>query len=270
MRLSLSDVSFEYSLGRPVLRNVSLELERGQSLAVLGPSGAGKSTLLRLIAGLSAGSRPGTGAGTVTIDGIPPATLTPEEKLRIGLVFQEPLLLPFLTVIQNLDLSGYASSGSAIRNNARMLEALDRIGLSTDQGKWPHQLSGGMRTRLALAREFLARPELLLLDEPFGALDAIWRSSLYALLHQQRKESPTTLVLVTHDLAEATLLCQRAIVLSASGEVAGVVELGDDKPNYEDAHAVENYLASKANEQAELLGLLRHGHPAADGVKEVA
>jgi ABC-type nitrate/sulfonate/bicarbonate transport system ATPase subunit len=260
MRLSLENVSYRYPSGRDVLRNITFDLPSGASLAVLGPSGAGKSTLLRVIAGFLGRAGRDPLKGKATLDGFSSVALEDDARGRIGVVFQEPFLLPFLRVEQNLDLVGVLRNRPTPADQIQAM--LDRIGLSSDGDKWPHQLSGGMRTRLALAREFLASPTLLLLDEPFGALDAVWRSSLYALLAEQRAERPSTVVLVTHDLTEAVLLCEAALILSATGEVIGKVAIGNEKPNYRDPAAVELFLASKAAEQTTMLRLLKSDHPA--------
>lgn len=261
MKVTLQDVTYSYAVtGKAVLRGVTISIPSGESLAILGPSGAGKSTLLRVVAGFLGARHRGILTGSVRLDGRAPIDLDVTTRDRIGFAFQEPFLLPFLTVQENLTLGKALGRQSTVPRSAS--DVLSRIGLLHDTAKWPHQLSGGMRTRLALARELMSDPSVLLLDEPFGALDAVWRSSLYELVAEHRRSSPATLLLVTHDIPEAVLLCQRAIVLSSDGCVAGEVHIGVGKPDLEDPDAIEDFLSSKAREQATLIRLLEREHPA--------
>ncbi|MFD1467291.1 ABC transporter ATP-binding protein [Hymenobacter caeli] len=184
------------------LHDVSLQVAPGEIVALVGASGCGKSTLLRIAAGLET---PGT--GRVLIDGAPVAGPHP----AVGFIFQEPRLLPWLTVCQNVEF-GIAGLPAAERTE-RSAAALARVGLSDFAGTWPRQLSGGMAQRAAIARALVARPGLLLLDEPFSALDPFTKMDLQDHLLDIWADDRPTLVLVTHDLEEALVLADRVVVL---------------------------------------------------------
>ncbi|OGX92044.1 ABC transporter ATP-binding protein [Hymenobacter coccineus] len=184
------------------LQDVSLQVQPSEIVALVGTSGCGKSTLLRIVAGLEA---PGT--GRVLINGAPVVGPHP----AVGFLFQEPRLLPWLTVRQNVEF-GIAHLPAAERA-ARSAGALARVGLADFAGAWPRQLSGGMAQRAAIARALVARPNLLLLDEPFSALDPFTKMDLQEHLLGIWADDRHTLVLVTHDLEEALVLADRVVVL---------------------------------------------------------
>jgi sulfonate transport system ATP-binding protein len=183
---------------REVLRGLDLTIEAGEFVVVVGRSGGGKSTLLRLIAGLE---RPS--AGAIAIDGQPVAG--PQRAAR--LMFQDARLLPWQRVIGNVGIA----RGPDWRRHA--LDALDAVGLADRAGDWPRILSGGQRQRVALARALVSRPSVLLLDEPFGALDALTRVEMHRLLASLWRDHGFTAVLITHDVAEAVALADRVLVL---------------------------------------------------------
>ena len=195
--------------GAAALKDIGFAVEDGEIVAILGTSGAGKSTLLRIAGGIEA-----TSTGRVLLDGKP--VTEPSEKL--GFVFQEPRLMPWLDVRDNVTfgLSGLKRGERWARAEA----ALARVGLAESAGLWPRQLSGGMAQRVALARALVTRPSVLLLDEPFSALDAFTRLSLQEhLLDIWRVDRPTMLF-VTHDIDEALMLADRVIMLlGRPGEV---------------------------------------------------
>jgi sulfonate transport system ATP-binding protein len=193
--------------GQQVLRNVDLRVAPGEFVAILGASGCGKSTLLRLVAGLD---QPTT--GQIRIGGQMVTDCDP----RCGVVFQEPRLLPWKTVTQNVAL------GARRVPNAEPPQAmLDRVGLSGAGEAWPHQLSGGMSQRVALARALVRKPEVLLLDEPFAALDAFTRLQMGDLLRETCRDRSRTVLLVTHDVDEALRLADRIVLLG--GQPAGII-----------------------------------------------
>lgn len=198
-RLLLDAVGRRYG-DRRVLENLDLEVEPGSFVSFLGPSGAGKSTLLRIVAGLE---RPS--AGSVELRGTGP------EPVTARMMFQEDRLLPWRSVENNV-LLGVGGR----REEARAL--LEAVGLAGRGGAWPAELSGGQRQRVALARALLHQPELLLLDEPFGALDAITRIAMQQLVERLWLDQPRTVLLVTHDVEEALVLSDRVLVL-AGGSV---------------------------------------------------
>lgn len=182
-----------------VLLDVNLTIAAGEFLAILGPSGCGKSTLLRMIAGLD---YPTTGTirlGIRTVEDVDP---------RCGVVFQEPRLFPWRTVASNVELGRRGQ-----RNGPAPEHMLERVGLAGFGHVFPHELSGGMAQRAALARALIGRPEVLLLDEPFASLDALTRLRMQDLLVETFRTPRPTVVMVTHDVDEALRLADRIVLL---------------------------------------------------------
>ncbi|MET0313157.1 MAG: ABC transporter ATP-binding protein [Hansschlegelia sp.] len=205
--LDIRDVSHQFELdGKPlpVLDHVSISVAPGEFVALLGPSGCGKSTLLRLVAGLEQPN-----GGTLTVDG---AAITGPDPSRV-VVFQDPTLFPWRTVEQNVAL-GLQAQGLLRRHGGRIGDALRLVGLSDFASAYPHQLSGGMAQRAALARALVNEPDLLILDEPFGKLDSLTRLTMQTELTRLWGASDFTALLVTHDVEEALVLADRVIVLS--------------------------------------------------------
>jgi sulfonate transport system ATP-binding protein len=200
--LVLDRVGKTYPNGVRALDSVSLEVAPGEILAVIGGSGCGKSTLLRAISGLDPPTQ-----GKVALDGN--AIVAPHEE--IGIVFQEPRLLPWLRVADNVGF-GLEHQPKAERTK-RVARALDRVGLTDKAGMWPRELSGGQTQRVALLRALVLRPEVLLLDEPFSALDAFTRADLQDHLLDLWADARPTLVMVTHDVEEAIVLADRVMVM---------------------------------------------------------
>jgi nitrate/nitrite transport system ATP-binding protein len=205
--LALHDVSKSFGATQ-VLSSVSLEISAGEVLAVVGFSGAGKSTLIALLAGLE---RPDT--GSVTFHGQPVRAPGPER----GVVFQNYSLLPWLTAFENVALSveQVFADRSRAEQRAQTERFIQMVGLEHASERKPAQLSGGMRQRVALARALAADPEVLLMDEPLSALDALTRGTLQDSLERIARESGKTIVLVTNDVDEAILLADRILPLSA-------------------------------------------------------
>ncbi|MEX2546785.1 MAG: ABC transporter ATP-binding protein [Chloroflexota bacterium] len=206
--IKLEKVSRAFSIDGaplPVLEDVTFEVPAGRVVAVVGPNGSGKSTLLRLIAGLLPVDR-----GVITIDGRP----VTDADQRVGLVFQEPRLLPWRKVIDNvafpLELVGVATTER--RQRARAL--LELVGVAPFAEAYPAQLSGGMRQRAAIARALARDPEVLLLDEPFSALDALTRERFDSELLDLWQRIGATVVVVTHSIPEAVFLADEVVVLS--------------------------------------------------------
>ena len=218
--LSIQHLSKTYPGGTRALQGIELTVAEGEVIAIVGGSGCGKSTLLRIAAGLDAPSQ-----GQIAIDG----TRVTSPHPKIGIVFQEPRLFPWLTVAQNV---GFGLPGASDRA-ARVADVLARVGLADKADAWPRQLSGGQAQRVAIARALVTRPEVLLLDEPFSALDAFTRLDLQRhLLRLWASVDPRpTLVVVTHDVDEALLLADRVIVMQPDpGRIAKILPVALPRP----------------------------------------
>ena len=198
------------------LEDISLSVEEGEFLSVIGVSGCGKSTLIRIIGGLETAS-----SGTVLVNG--QAVLKPTRK--IGFVFQDHRLLPWLTVTENIRLALNKDE----KNQKETVEKyLTLVGLEKFADAYPKQLSGGMAQRVAIARSLANRPDILLLDEPFGALDAMTRISMQLELQKIWKAQKTTMILITHDIDEAVYLGQRVVVMSPRpGKIKKIVPVSN-------------------------------------------
>lgn len=189
------------------------DVPAGESVAILGPNGAGKSTLLALVAGLLTPD-----SGTVEVGGrllsrATPFLLTAPEKRRVGLMGQDPLLFPHLSALENIAFGPRSRGWSRVRARAGAREWLERMELAPLESRRPYELSGGQRQRVALARALAAEPEILLLDEPLGALDARTAPDIRQVLRTHLRDSGTTSLLVTHDVLDAAVLADRVLVL---------------------------------------------------------
>ena len=227
--LVLDRVAKTYPNGVHALEGVSLSVAPGEIVAIVGGSGCGKSTMLRAIAGLD-----GPSSGSVSLDGM--AVTAPHEK--IGIIFQEPRLLPWLTVAGNVAFG--IERLPRPEREARVAGALARVGLADKANAWPRELSGGQAQRVAIARALVPRPEVLLLDEPFSALDAFTRADLQDHLLALWADSRPTLVLVTHDVDEAIALADRIIVMRPRpGRLFEEIAAGLPRPRDRRADAFE-------------------------------
>ncbi len=200
-------VRFRHASGREVLSGVSFSLPAGESLALIGRSGSGKTTILKLINRLQDPS-----AGEVRVEGQPTTAWDPIRlRRRIGYVIQEVGLFPHLTVARNVGLIPTLEGWDLDRVQGRVRELLDLVGLPADRflNRFPHELSGGQRQRVGVARAVAVDPPVLLMDEPFGALDPITRAELQQEFRELQSRLQKTLVLVTHDIPEACLLGTR-------------------------------------------------------------
>ncbi len=202
------------------LRHIDLDIAEGEFVSIVGASGCGKSTLLRIIAGLEQGSE-----GSVFLAG---SRISRPGRDR-GMVFQEHRLLPWLTIEDNV---AFGLSGADRAEKARLVrEHLSLVGLEGFAGAYPHQLSGGMAQRAAIARALVNRPRILLLDEPFGALDALTRIQMQQEILRIREAGRTTMILVTHDIDEAIFLGDRVVVMSnRPGTIKRIVAVDLPRP----------------------------------------
>lgn len=218
--LTLTDVGKTFAARQqplPVLSDVSLHIPAGTFLAVLGPSGCGKSTLLRMVAGLDQPT-----AGTVRLG----ARLVTRADPRCAVVFQEPRLFPWRTVADNVAFGARRLPGG--ESPDRLLEL---VGLAGFGRSFPHQLSGGMAQRAALARALIGRPEVLLLDEPFAALDALTRMQMQDLVADIHVTLRPTVVLVTHDVDEALFLADRIVMMGQRpATIAATIDVPLSRP----------------------------------------
>jgi NitT/TauT family transport system ATP-binding protein len=207
------------------LSGIDLDVTRGEFLTLLGPSGCGKSTLLRAVADLVSVS-----GGEIRILG--ETAETARRRRDIGFVFQDPALLPWRTSLQNVALPLEVADGAKHKCKATPIELLELVGLKGWEHSYPHELSGGMRQRVAIARALVSDPKILLMDEPFGALDEITRDRLNEELRRVWRETGTTILFVTHSIYEAAFLGQRVLMLAANpGRVRKIVpvRLPDDR-----------------------------------------
>ena len=205
------------------LDGVSLDIAKGEFIALLGPSGCGKTTLLKTLAGLMEGSH----QGRVTLEGQP----ITGPSLNVGVVFQEPTLLPWRTVLDNVLLPVELVHLDPLVYRPRALELMHKVGLAGFEHKYPKELSGGMRQRAGICRALVRDPELLLMDEPFGALDALTREFLNVELQRLWLDSGKTVVFVTHSIPEAVFLADRVVVMSPRpGRIAEVIDITTPRP----------------------------------------
>jgi NitT/TauT family transport system ATP-binding protein len=219
--------------GIHALDDITLDIARGEFVALVGPSGCGKTTLLKILAGLMNGYD-----GGLTLDGQP----ITKPRLDVGVVFQEPTLLPWRTILDNVLLPVELANLDRRAHTERAMSLMATVGLGGFEHKYPRELSGGMRQRAGICRALVRDPQLLLMDEPFGALDAMTREFLNVELQRIWLGSGKTVVFVTHSIPEAVYLADRVVVMSPRpGRIAEVVDIDLPRPRR---------LADMAHEQA--------------------
>ncbi|MGI5218875.1 ABC transporter ATP-binding protein [Nocardia sp. CA-290969] len=251
--VAVTDLTVRFSSKRgevTALHDVDLQVRRGEFVSIVGPSGCGKSTLLKVVAGLTQPSR-----GSVELGGAP----VRGPQRNIGYVFQRAALLEWRTVRKNILLQAEMRGMSKRTAESECARLIEMTGLAGFENALPHELSGGMQQRVSLCRALLHEPEVLLMDEPFGALDALTRERMNIELHRIWRETGTTVLLVTHSVAEAVYLANRVVVMSP--RPGRIVELLDvDLPAHREyASTMEQpEFIRVANRIRELLGSATH------------
>jgi len=203
-QVAIANVAKQYGNGAPVLRGLNLAIPKGEFVSIIGPSGCGKSTVLKLISGLTPPS-----SGTIRVDGTTPRNA----RETVSYIFQDPTLLPWRTVRNNIGLALELDGMSRDRRAAKTNPLLDLVGLRSVADAYPRELSGGMKMRVSIARALATNPRLLLMDEPFAALDEMSRDHLNEELLRLRAEQNWTAVFVTHSVPEAVFLSTQIVVL---------------------------------------------------------
>ncbi len=240
----------------PALDRFSATVRQGELVCVLGPSGCGKSTLLWAMAGLH-----GLTAGRILLDGQPIAGPHPQ----IGMIFQEANLLPWRTLLRNIELP-FEIKGRKTRADEERIDALlARVGLSAFRNKYPRELSGGMQQRASIVRALSFDPSVLLMDEPFGALDAFTRDEMNLLIQEIWLETRKTIVFITHNIAEAIFLADRILVMSPRpGRLSRIYEIGFPRPRSIDITTTTEFIT----QVAEIKSSIEHasGHQAGASV----
>lgn len=215
--VQIKQVTKRYGEGAPIIQDLSVTIAPGEFVSIIGPSGCGKSTLLKLIAGLS----PIT-SGTISVDGMTPANA----REIMSFIFQDPTLLPWRTVRANIGLGLELEHAAHDRRNTVTNSLLSLVGLTHVADSYPRQLSGGMKMRVSIARALASKPRILLMDEPFAALDEMSRDRLNEELLRLHDEQKWTVLFVTHSVAEAVFLSTRIVVLAAHpGRVAHQIQV---------------------------------------------
>ena len=220
------------------LSDVSMTIDKSEFACILGPSGCGKSTILNLVAGFEQPN-----AGAVLIDGHP---ITAPDRSR-GMVFQQPLLFPWLNIVDNITFGPRMAGAPAEQYAAQAARYVQLMGLTGFEKHYPYELSGGMQQRVALARAWISEPELFLMDEPFGALDAQTRLMMQELLLRVWERSRTTVLFVTHDIDEALFLADRIFIMTARpGRIKENLAVDFKRPrNYETIIFEQQYITLK-------------------------
>ena len=215
--IALEGVGKRFRNAAVVLEDISLTVQRGEFVTLLGPSGCGKSTLLKLVSGLSAVSE-----GQVQVNGMTPVNA----RELMSFIFQDATLLPWRTVEQNVGLGMELEHAARGLRTERVAKMLELVGLGQVAKRYPRQLSGGMKMRASIARALVSRPRILLMDEPFAALDEMTRDRLNEELLRLYSEQKWTVLFVTHSVAEAVFLSTRVVILAAHpGRVAHTIDV---------------------------------------------
>lgn len=224
IEIRLKDIGMEYQNGVTALTNVSIDIKKGEFVSLLGPSGCGKTTLLRIIADLLKPT-----VGEVTVGGETPTEA--RLKRKYGIVFQSPVLYDWRTVKKNVMLPMEILKVPKADREERAMQMLELVGLKDFVDRYPKQLSGGMQQRVGIARALAIQPEILLMDEPFSALDEFTREKLHEDLLRIWRKTDKTIVFVTHNIAESVFLSDRVCVLSPHpGRLSALIDIDLPRP----------------------------------------
>ncbi len=216
-----------------VLSDVNLSIRAGEFVSVIGPSGCGKTTLMKICAGLL----PQT-SGTVRFDGVPG---NPPPR-KMGVVFQSAALLPWRTVLANILLPAVIQKADMRVAKTRAAELLEMLNLTGTESKYPWELSGGMQQRVSIARALVLEPEIIFMDEPFGALDAMTREKLNIDLQDIHKRTGATIMFVTHNISEAVFLSDRIVAMAARpGRIAEIIDVDLSRPRTQESYVGEDF-----------------------------
>src|SRR5688572_18773707 len=252
--IAIDRVGKTYANGTVALDDISFDVHEGQFVSLVGPSGCGKSTLLRMVAGLG----PIT-AGTILVEGLPPRRAR-QEKADTAFVFQDANLMPWRNVMGNVELPLELRGVRKTERRETAMQALETVGLAEVTKAYPRELSGGMRMRVSLARALAAHPRLLLMDEPFGALDEITRQRLNGELLRLCALANWTVVFVTHNVFEAVYLSTRILVMSARpGRIIAEVPVPLPHPRVPEIRTAPEY-TEIVREVVDLLGSAAESH----------
>lgn len=243
----IQQVSKQFRNGSLALQNVSMQVERGEFVSLLGPSGCGKSTLLRLVSGLTAAT-----SGSISVNGMTPANA----RELMSFIFQDATLLPWRTVEQNVGLGLELEHAARSARREKVAKMLELVGLTQVAQRFPRQLSGGMKMRVSIARALASRPRILLMDEPFAALDEMSRDRLNEELLRLYLEQHWTVLFVTHSVAEAVFLSTRIVILAAHpGRVAQEIAVDLPWPRRAEERLTPEYEAQVARVSRLLRGV---------------
>lgn len=235
MFISVKDITFGFTHQRKILDGINLFSKGDEIISIVGSSGSGKSTLLRILCGIIEKNKSNIFQGQININGLSPKEFT--KQGNVGFMFQEPTLLPNLSVRENIELPlKFINS----QNNNYVNELIKMVGLADYFDYLPAQLSGGMSTRVALARIFVSSPKLLFLDEPFSSLDVNWKFSLYRELEILRAKSNATIIMVTHDIQEAVLLSNHIVVLGKNGKILKEIIINKPLPRVFNVNSIKD------------------------------
>ncbi len=237
MSLNVKNITFGYTKIGRILNDVSFLIDRGKTLGVIGISGTGKSTLLKIIADFIEPSDKKYLQGQISFENSSIKNLKAAGKFSF--MFQEPTLMPNLNVWQNITLPFKIMNQPPADSIDKTLKL---VGLTGFKEFYPNSLSGGMKTRVALARSFITKPELLLLDEPFSSLDIGWKNKLYYELEELQKLNNTTIILVSHDLEEVLHISDKIVIIGNQGTVIHHQEVTNNKPTTDDIQQLKQLI----------------------------